>query len=127
MAEIDTTTHDLEEVPIPGYGARFETLAAKETNLDKIAEALESEAHREGLPIPAGRGLPAPFRLMVDFLRQRRLVQDLGVQTVPITWLCFHAPPVGSGTLKWAATNAAESSFSLSVLGSGYGSGRKVV
>ena len=79
--------------------------------LEKIAEALESEAHREGLPIPAGRGLSAPFRRMVDFLRQRRLVQDLGVQTVPITWLSFHVPPVGSGTLKWAATNAAESSF----------------
>jgi hypothetical protein len=86
-----------------------------------LGDSLEQQARQAGLPAPAGRGVPAAFKVLVDVLRRRRLVEELGTHPASVTGLELHVPRGGSGALKWRSSGSGEASFRLDLLGSAWG------
>jgi hypothetical protein len=110
---------------LPGYAELYDRLRETQEP-DDMAQALEAEAARHVLPVQATRGVPTPFKAMVDFLRGRKHVQDLGEHVLEVAWLEFHVPRNSTGALKWKTSQSDEVAFNLNVFGSGLGSGRSI-
>jgi hypothetical protein len=100
-------------------------LAPGNPDPDTLSYALQQRAAELGLPAVAGRGVPRALRPLMDILHKRRLVDDLGTYDGTVTWLELHVPRGGSGALKWRTGGTGQAAFSLELLGSGLGSGRK--
>jgi hypothetical protein len=127
-------TSDVEDLPtrtildehLPGYGEVYQRLKNEAREPGDMAQALEREGRGGEIGLRAARGIATPFKEILDFLRGRKFVRDLGVHPVEVVWLEFHVPRSCSGALKWKSSGSEETSFSLDVVGSGLGSGRRI-
>jgi hypothetical protein len=116
-------TRTIADERLPGYADLVDQLQRS----PDVAAALEAEAGSRGLPVHATRGIVTPFASIVDLLRGRRHVEDLGVHPVEISWLELHVPRGSHGAVKWKTSTTTDASFSLEVFGSGFGRGRRIV
>lgn len=126
MEPEELPTKAIADERLPGYADLFEDLQRKSQQSADIVEALEAEASSRDLPVQATRGIATPFKSIVDFLRGRKHVQDLGIHLVEVSWLELHVPRGSQGSVKWTTSATADASFTLEVFGSGFGSGRKI-
>jgi hypothetical protein len=123
MAEVfQLRSNTLHLDSIRGYADRFMSLCISESSLENVVQLVTSQTRDEGLPLPSTRGVRNIFKLIADYVNQRQLRQDLGVHTISVTWFELHVPHECKAVLKWGP----ESSFTLSLLGSGYGNGCKI-
>jgi hypothetical protein len=122
----DLPTKTILDEHLPGYGELYQRLKSEGREPGDINQALEREGRNAEIGLKAARGIPSPLKDIVDFLRGRRFVKDLGVHPVDVVWLEFHVPRSCSGALKWNSSGSEECSFSLNVVGSGLGSGRRI-
>jgi len=118
-------TRETGDEHLPGYAELYAELAPGNPDPDTLSYALQQRAAEVGLPAVAGRGVPRVLRPLVDVLHKRQLVDDLGTYDATVTWLELHVPRGGSGALKWRTAGTGQAAFSLELLGSGLGSGRK--
>jgi hypothetical protein len=122
----DLHTKTILDEHLPGYGEVYERLKNEARDPDDMAQALEREGRGGEIGLRAARGIANPFKGILDFLRGRKYVRDLGVHPVEVAWLEFHVPRSCTGALKWKSSGSDEASFSLNVIGSGLGSGRRI-
>jgi hypothetical protein len=118
-------TREIVDEHLPGYAELCAELAPANPNSDTLSRVLQERAKELGLPAVGGRGVPSALRPLVDFLQRRRLIDDLGNHNATVTWLELHVPRGGSGAVKWRTAGTGQAAFSLELLGSGLGSGRK--
>lgn len=118
-------TRETSDEHLPGYAELYAELAPANPDPDTLSQALQQRAAGLGLPAAAGRGVPRALRPLVDILRNRHLVDDLGTYDATVTWLELHVPRGGSGAIKWRTAGTGQAAFSLELVGSGLGSGRK--
>ena len=118
-------TREIGDEHLPGYAELYAELAPASPDPDTLGHVLRQRAAELGLPAVAGRGVPRALRPLVDIMRKRRLVDDLGTYDATVTWLELHVPRGGSGAIKWRTAGTGQAAFSLELLGSGLGSGRK--
>jgi hypothetical protein len=118
-------TRETSDEHLPGYAELYAELAPANPDPDTLGDVLQQRAAELGLPAAAGRGVPRALRPLVDILSRRHLVDDLGAYDTTVTWLELHVPHGGSGAIKWRTGGTGQAAFSLELLGSGLGSGRK--
>lgn len=118
-------TRETSDEHLPGYAELYAELAPANPDPDTLSHVLQQRAAELGLPAAAGRGVPRALRPLVDILGRRHLVDDLGAYDATVTWLELHVPHGGSGAIKWRTGGTGQAAFSLELLGSGLGSGRK--
>jgi hypothetical protein len=113
----------LADEPITGVAER---LAALEADGEEAAALLRWGLERDGIALPVERGVPASLERIVERVRGRRLIEDLGETPSSFELLALHVPP--GGRAKLAVRRSAESNQRMSVnaLGFGFGGGRKL-
>jgi hypothetical protein len=114
----------LSDEPIQGPAAFVE--ARPGTDPDMLAEELRAHVLDSGIAVPGARGPIDAFRRMVERLRGRTLIQDLGEHSFPINWLTFHVPLGGKGKLRIANTEDTKLGVGIGLSGLGFGSGRRI-
>lgn len=112
-----------EDLPVVGLADRLAELG--DADADQAATRLQEHADATGVPGPAPRGAVSDaYRGLVDRLRARRVVEDLGEHPAAFAWLELHVPPGGSGQLGLRNEQGSDSGVSLSIVGLNYGNGR---
>lgn len=88
---------------------------------------LQARIREQGVGLPGARAsLFEDVRRILNRLRGRELVEDLGVHNVRVEWLSFHVPPGGTAGLKFERSAEHSSGVKLKFIGLGFGSGRSV-
>jgi hypothetical protein len=111
-----------EDLPVVGLADRLAELGDADT--DEAAARLREHVAATGIPAPAPRGATDAYRWIVERLRGRRVVEDLGEHAASVGWLELHVPPGGSGQLALRNEQGSDSGVTLSIVGLGYGNGR---
>lgn len=114
---------DLEDEPIPGLADLVESHPGADA--EALAAELLERARSVGVGLPVSRG-PGRYLGIVERIRGRRLVKDLGQRDFTVDWFAFHVPPGGSGRLKVGHKSQETAGLKLKVLGLGFGSGRSL-
>jgi hypothetical protein len=109
--------------PVEGLSERLSSIG--EVDVAAAAGELRRQAVEAGLPLPGGRGVPEAFGWIVSWLKGRELVDDLGEHPAGVPWLSVHVPPGGSTSLSLQHRQQNERGLKLTVMGSGFGSGRE--
>lgn len=114
----------IRDEPIAGLSDALERVpaGAPQDYLRVLAEA----AAAQGVGAPAARGLPEVWSAVVETIRRRRPLKEIGPFEVPTPWLSFHVPPGGTGHLKIGNSKASEFGIKFKAVGSGWGSGRSL-
>lgn len=112
----------VDQWTIDGLAARYETLDSN-APAETIASELRSHAVEAQIPLPAGRGVAEGFAWVINILKNRQLIADLGEQPAAIDWLSLHVPPGGSASFHIQNSSKEKGGVSLRLLGTGFGSG----
>lgn len=116
----------LSDEPLQGTAAFIEERRGVDD--EALAEQLRAHAVSGGLALPGARGggpLEA-FQRIVRRIRGRTEGEDLGEHELSIDWLTFHVPQGGKGKLKLKQSEEAYFGVQISLLGLGFGSGRRI-
>jgi hypothetical protein len=112
-----------EDIPVVGLADRLAELGDVPT--DEAAARLREHAGTTGVPGPDPRGaMSDAYRQLVDRLRGRRVIEDLGEHPAAFAWLELHVPPGGSGQLSLRNEQGSDSGVTVSIVGLNYGNGR---
>jgi hypothetical protein len=112
-----------EDLPVVGLADRLAELGDEDR--EGAATRLREYADSTGVPGPAPRGaLSDAYGQLVDRLRGRRVIEDLGEHPAAFAWLELHVPPGGSGQLGLQNEQGSDSGVALSIVGLNYGNGR---
>jgi hypothetical protein len=126
MVEFAPSVTDEVDEPLPGLAERFAALADQGLDDEVIAERLRAGALESGVPLPVGRGLSDVVTWLKERLRRRELVADLGEHPIAVPVFSFHVPPHGAGELSFQHESTDSRQFTIKLLGTGLGSGRKI-
>src|SRR2546428_13061243 len=88
----------LADEPIQGPAAFVEERQGRDE--EELAEDLRVHVFDSGVAIPGARGPLDAFRRIVQTIRGRTLIEDLGMHEFTIDWLTFHVPAGGKGHLQ---------------------------
>lgn len=116
-----------ESERLPGIAETLEDLAQESDA--RVAEALAERLSSQRVAVPGDRsegGLLAYLMGLLQRLRGRRFVRDLGVEAARVPVMAFHAPPGGSAHLKLTRSADGGGGISLDMMGLGFGSGMKL-
>lgn len=114
----------LSDEPLLGPAAFVEQHAGDADQ--PLAEALRDHALATSVGVPAARGPIDAFLRIVQRLRGRTLVEDLGEHDIYVTWLTSHVPPGGNCQLHLSQQAGSGFGVKLGVMGLGLGSGRSL-
>ncbi|HTQ69657.1 MAG TPA: hypothetical protein VMI13_13295 [Solirubrobacteraceae bacterium] len=128
----------LSDRAVPGYADRILALEAESPEavadvLSRQIQGIGGVPERAGAPdeitasfgpLPAGRGSKDALQRLVERLRGRRQLEDLGEHTAEIPWLSMHVPPGGSASVVLRHRQQQQGRLELSLFGSGGGRGR---
>lgn len=120
---VETTV--LDTGPIAGLSDLVAEVRS-ENDIAHQASELKGLVLAAGVPTPAGRGAGDSFENIINWIRGRRLVAELGKHVVSHEWLSLHAPPGGSASLAWKSSKGISGQSSARVFGTGGGGGRRV-
>jgi len=113
----------IEDVPVVGLADRLTELEGADS--EEAALRLQEYADATGVPGPDPRGATGDaYRRLVDRLRGRHVVEDLGEHPAAFAWLELHVPPGGGGRLTLKNEQGSDSGVTLSIVGLNYGNGR---
>src|SRR6266550_3453867 len=113
----------LEDEAIPGIAELVESRS--EDDPEKLASALLERAKEVDVGNPASRG-PERYLSIIERIRSRKLLEDLGNRQFTVDWLGFHVPAGAKGRLKIKHIQKGTFGATLKVLGLGFGAGRSL-
>ena len=113
----------IEEEAIPGIADLVEGRPGDDPR--EIASVLLQRANEVDIGSPISRG-PERYLSIVERIRRRKLVKDLGSRQFSLDWLSFHVPAGASGRLKVKHIRKETFGATLKVLGFGFGAGRSL-
>ncbi len=112
-----------EDLPLVGLADRLAELG--DADVEEAAARLREHVDATRVPGPDPRGAVSDaYRQLVDRLRGRRAIEDLGEHPAAFPWLELHVPPSGSGQLAIRNEQGSDSGVTLSIVGLNYGNGR---
>jgi hypothetical protein len=116
------TVHDLGE--LPGIAELAASVGAREPTAE-AATALSHAIESSDLPLEGVLGVGNTVRSLIAWLLGRRLVRELPLVTVPISWFECHVPHRGSVRMTIEQSQQKTHAVAIKVFGSGYGRGRQ--
>jgi len=124
--EVEFAIQVEEEQALAGLAERYAALASQNQDTEAIVEELRTQAIDQGLPLPGGRGLSSVFAWIVERLRSRQLLNDLGEHPAEFEWFALHVPPGSKASLVIENESELAPGFTLKLFGIGFGSGREI-
>lgn len=106
-----------------GLDSLYQKLKNQHQSDDEIAVKLIDYSKEKKLLQPDQKGgqLIEIYRSIVNKLKRRVLIEDLGTKQSFFEWFSFHVPPSCKGSIEWSREKLVESEFGVKVFGSGLG------
>jgi hypothetical protein len=117
------TIEVLEDEAIPGIAQLVES--RPDDDPQALVTELLDRALTVDVGIPSSRSTNR-YLSIIDRIRGRQLVEDLGKRQFDVDWFAFHVPPGAKGRLKLTHKKEGTLGVKLKVLGLGFGGGRSL-